>query len=167
MRAHPQPPRRGTRTRTAVLLITLAVTIAGCSGAADVSGAAAASPSPTAPTVGPAEVVARYVDAYNADELDRMMTLFSEDARITDHPFSDEVNGTSAIRILHNQDRAAAAADSPYEISEVAVDGDTVTWNHVWTSSEGDEWCAEGHEAVVSDGRIVEWRFAPNPHPCP
>jgi hypothetical protein len=50
-----------------------------------------------------------------------------------------------------------AAVDDPYTISNVEVDGDTVTWDHVWTSTDGGHFCQEGHSAVIAGSKILTW----------
>jgi hypothetical protein len=126
----------------------------------------------TAPVGGsadPATVIQDYINAYNAGDLDAVMALFTEESTITGHPFHP-VGGTSkglvSIRALHESDRFAAATVNPYTISNVEVSGSTVTWDHVWTNRNGENWCAEGHQAVIEDGRIMSWAFAPNPRIC-
>jgi hypothetical protein len=65
------------------------------------------------------------------------------------------------------QERGDAADVNPWKISNIQVTGNTVTWDHVWTNDLGEDWCAEGHSAVIEDGKIQSWAFAPNPEPCP
>lgn len=108
-----------------------------------------------------------YIAAYNADDMDAVLALFTDESTILGHPFGAEVNGVDAIGILQRSDRDAAAADAPYTITAVEVDGTTVTWDHRWTNVGGETWCGEGNQAEVSDGAIVEWEFAADPHPCP
>ena len=81
----------------------------------------------------------------------------------------DEAGGPvpAVVDPLAAADRAAAANQTPYEISNVEVAGNTVSWDNVWTNGNGASYCAEGHKAVIEDGTIVSWEFAPNPHPCP
>jgi hypothetical protein len=54
---------------------------------------------------------------------------------------------------------AAAGGSDPYSIANVEVVGDTVTWDHRWTNSDGDDWCAAGQSAVVEGGVIVSWNW--------
>ncbi len=95
------------------------------------------------------------------------MALFSEESVVTGHPFEARSVGLAAIRAVQVEDRNSAATDNPYTISNVEVTGDTVTWDHVWTSDSGQDWCGEGHRVVIEDGKILSWDFAPNPHRCP
>ncbi|MDH3730942.1 MAG: hypothetical protein OES13_07465 [Acidimicrobiia bacterium] len=59
----------------------------------------------------------------------------------------------------------AAEADA-YAIANVEVEGDTVTWDHVWTDNRGEKWCAEGHAAVVAEGKIGTWIWSQKPNRC-
>lgn len=107
----------------------------------------------------PAGVIEDYRIAYNNGDIDAVMALFSEESVVTGHPFSSESTGLLAIRNLHLQDIAAAAEEDAYEISNTEVSGDTVTWDHVWTNSAGDEYCISGQSAVIEDGKIVSWTW--------
>lgn len=152
------PPSLSTnrfgRRAIAIAVACLALLASACSGAAA--------------TPGPEDVVQSYVDTYNADDLDGLMDLFAEDAVLTGHPFGPaRAEGLDAIRSVQAADRAAAAAESPYEISDVEVTDNTVTWDHVWTSGDGEDWCAEGNAVVVEDGKIVSYEFPANARPCP
>lgn len=40
-------------------------------------------------------------------------------------------------------------------ISDVAVNGGTVTWDSVW----GEDGCVKGQSAVVKDGTILTWTW--------
>ncbi len=115
----------------------------------------------------PASVIQATVAAYNAGDIDAVMALFTEQSVVTNHPFSINSRGITDIRSLQEEDRAAAAEVNPYEIFNVQVTGNTVTWDHVWTNDLTQDWCAEGHRAVIEDGKILSWDFAPNPHRCP
>jgi ketosteroid isomerase-like protein len=159
---------RARLSRTLIVAGSMSVLalVAGCSGATQADGDVAVASATAVADEGPAAVVTSYVEAYNADDMDAVLELFTEESTITGHPAGPDIEGLESIRNLNVTDRAWAHADDPYTISDVEVDGDTVTWNHVWISSEGDEWCGDGNEAVVQDGSIVEWTFAPNPHPC-
>lgn len=54
-----------------------------------------------------------------------------------------------------------------YSISDVVVDGDTVSWSYVWVRDTGQEFCAVGNELDVNDdGLIVELRWGDDPGEC-
>lgn len=116
--------------------------------------------------VGPEQVIRSYADAYNANDVDGLTELFAEDALMTGHPFGAHADGIDTILNVHAADRAIAAVETPYEISNIEVTGNTVSWDHVWTNRDGSDYCAEGHSAVVEGGKIVLWEFAPNPYLC-
>ena len=107
----------------------------------------------------PGAAIASYVAAYNAADVDAVVELFAEDAVITLHPGGDYA-GITEIRTLHE---AEADGTVVYDISNVVVDGDTVTWDHVWSGLEenGDpfENCVTGHTAIVEAGQIVSWTW--------
>lgn len=108
----------------------------------------------------PASTMNAYVTAYNSGDLDEIMVFFSEESAITGHPYLVKSESLDGIRELHVEDRQTAAATDPYTISNIEVDGDTVTWDQVWVSSAGQEFCHEGQSAVVTDGKILSWDWS-------
>jgi len=113
-----------------------------------------------APSADPESTIEKYIETYNADDIDGIMELFSDESVITDHPFSGSSTGLTAIRALHVQDRAAAASENAYTISNIEVTGTTVTWDHTWTNNAGDTYCPPGpNTAVVEDGIILSWTW--------
>lgn len=114
----------------------------------------------------PEAVIDLYRTAYNEGDIDTVMTLFAEESAVVGHPHAPQSVGLAELRSLQRSDMASAASTEAYEFSSVDVAGSTVTWNSRWTNVDGDAWCAEEHVAVIVDGRIVEWRFAPEPQPC-
>ena len=115
----------------------------------------------------PAAVIEAYVEAYNAGDADAIATLFAEDAVITGHP-GGTFTGISEIQALHEDEADGTVA---YTISNVAVEGGTVTWDHVWSGVEDDgrsfENCVDGHNAQISDGRILSWQWPTTNFQCP
>ena len=149
--------RSPIHSRVAAGLLTAILILAGCGDddSDDVSDSE------------PAEVIAEYQGAYNDSDIDAVMVLFSEDSVLSDHPLAPaSVAGLEAIRSHHLADMAVAAETDAYKTSNVEVSGDTVTWDHVWTNTAGNEWCGEGNTALITNGQILTWTFAPNPHPC-
>ena len=106
-----------------------------------------------------AEVVEQYVAAYNSGDIDAVMAVFTEDSVVYGHPLSPESAGLTEIRAVETVDLAAGASADAYSISNVEVDGDTVTWDHVWVSNEGDEYRQEGQTAVIKNGKILTWTW--------
>lgn len=127
----------------AALVVAIALTAMGCSSDSD----------------DPAEVIEQYVVAYNSGDIDAVMAVFTEDSVVYGHPFSPQSAGLAAIRSVQIDDIAAGATTNAYTISNVEVNGDTVTWDHVWVSDSGDEFCQEGQRAVVQDGYILTWTW--------
>jgi hypothetical protein len=115
----------------------------------------------------PAAVVDQYVAAYNNGNIDAVMAVFTEDSVVYGHPFGPESAGLAAIRSVQTTDLAAGASTDAYSISNIEVDGDTVTWDHVWVNSEGGSYCQVGQSAVIKDGKILTWTWPPSDSPCP
>lgn len=152
------------RNATAFLVAAGVVIVAGIgflvsnnSDSADIAGASAS----------PAQVLDDYIAAYNSGDIDGVMALFSEESVITGHPFSASSTGLAEIRALHGRDMAIAASENAYTISNVEVTGDTVTWDHVWTNSEGNDFCQFGQSAVVEEGIILSWTWPSGGGDCP
>lgn len=119
------------------------------------------------PVAGPTATVESYIEAYNAGDIDLVMTHFTEDSVITGHPFDASSTGLTEIQAVQVQDIAAAASENAYTISNVEVTGDTVTWDHVWTNSEGNDFCQFGQSAVVEEGIILSWTWPSGGGDCP
>lgn len=115
----------------------------------------------------PAAVIEDYISAYNSGDIDAVMTLFSEESVVTGHPSEARSEGLDAIRSVQEGDIAAAATSNAYTISNVDVSGDTVTWDHVWTNSTGNQFCQQGHDAVIKDGKILTWDWPGGGFSCP
>ncbi len=110
-------------------------------------------------------VIAAYIAAYNSGDIDRVMSMFSEASVVTGHPFADSPTGLAAIRSIQLADLASAGPDA-YTISNVEVTGDTVTWDHVWTNSNGTDYCQFGQNAVVESGSILSWTWPTDGGEC-
>lgn len=115
----------------------------------------------------PAAVIEQYVAAYNSGDIDAVMEVFTEESVVYGHPFSSESAGLTAIRSVQVSDLSAGATTDAYSISNVEVSGDTVTWDHVWVNSGGEEFCQVGQTAVIDDGKILTWTWPPSDSPCP
>ncbi len=114
----------------------------------------------------PGSTIEAYTAAYNEGDIDGVMVFFSEESVITGHPANDSVVGLTQIRAVHLEDLSFAAEENAYTISHVEVTGDTVTWDHVWVSDEGEKYCQVGHSAVIKDDIILTWTW-PNSEVCP
>jgi len=97
-------------------------------------------------------VVESYIEAYNDGDFDAVMTHFVVESTITGHPtdFDPVATDIYSIRTLHKEDLRSG---QQYVISNLSVDGVTVTWNSRW----GDDGCVQGHSAVVEDGKMLSW----------
>jgi len=130
-------------------MLTAGLVLAGCSGD-DGSGSSGA--------LDPAEVVEGYVAAYNAQDIDRVMTFFADDAVIVEG--AERIEGAEAIRAGElAKFEVHAPGGEAYSVSNLVVTGDTVTWDHLFQGT-AHTCVGTGDEAVVEDGKIVMWTFA-------
>jgi hypothetical protein len=158
------PPRtrwKGPRLAAAAFAATVVASIA----AFAVFGLLNPSPEVLGSADDPAVTIQAYAAATNADDLDAVLTLFTEESVIVNHPRlpSAPMAGLDAIRVDHMTELPSTAS---FTISNVSVLGDTVTWDAVSVKESGVEWCGEGHSAVVIDGKILSWTW-PTIHFCP
>ena len=116
-------------------------------------------------TLGPAETLEAYIVAYNGGDIEEVMTFFTEESTITGHPYG--INNPSLIRSMQRRDLVSAADENAYTISNVEVSGNTVTWDHLWVSSAGQEYCQFGQKAVIEDGIILSWTWPDGDFDCP
>ena len=106
----------------------------------------------------PEETVHAYINAYNAADVDGIVDLFAEDAVIRGHP-GGSFSGSAQIRELHEEE---ADGTVTYAISNVVVDGNSVSWDHVWSGEDNGEpfeFCVNGHVADVEEGKITFWQW--------
>ena len=122
-----------------IALISVAVVISACAGDDGVEDDLGA-------------VVESYIQAYNDGDLEDVMSHFVVMSTITGHPtdFDPVATDIYSIERLHKEDLRFG---QQYVISNLSVEGDTVTWNSVW----GDDGCVQGHSAVVEDGKMLSW----------
>ena len=148
------PPGQGRR---ALALGVVVLILAGACG--DDDGAPAADD--------PAAVVEAYRVAYNAHDVDAVMALFTEDSVVTGSPYAAESSGLAEIRAPVAKGIGDAADDEALTISNVEVAGDTVSWDDVWIRNSGQDYCGNGHRAVITDGKIVTWTWPADITRCP
>ncbi len=122
---------------------------------------------------GPQATVEGYFAAFNSHDIGAVLEFFTEASRIDDHPKDKPVFrgnrpliGVTEIRRTLEREMNLAATVDAYAISNVEVSGNTVTWDQALTESDGGRTCAEGHSAIVEDGKILLWEY-PVPHSCP
>jgi hypothetical protein len=128
------------------MIVALTLTAMGCSSDSDDAAD------------DPAAVINQYVAAYNSGDIDAMMAAYTEDSVL--YGYSDsEIAGLTALRTMWTGDLADAASTDAWSISNVEVDGDTVTWDQVWVGKEGGNNCMEGQSAVIKDGKILIWTW--------
>ncbi len=116
----------------------------------------------------PAAVIQAYIAAYNAGDIDGVMALFTEESEVTGQFFYDASSvGLEEIRGVLLFDMYYSAEVDAYEIFNIEVSDNIVMWDHVWTASNGVDFCAEGHSAVIEDGKILAWTWPPTFDSCP
>jgi hypothetical protein len=152
----PERKRRDRRRNVMVALGAFAVAVVAVAVVATVNTGDDIAPAGTSDD--PAEVLNQYIAAYNSGDIDAIMAAYTEDSVL--YGYSDsEIAGLTALRTMWTDDRAHAASTDPWSISNVEVDGDTVTWDQVWVGNEGESACMEGQSAVIKDGKILTWTW--------
>ena len=128
---------------TVAIAVAITMALAGCSSEDADDGASNSG-----------ATIDSYISAYNAGDLDAVMDHFTQESVIVGHPtdFDPQADDIYSIERLHKEDLQFGQT---YVISNVVVDGDTVTWDSVW----GDDGCVKGQSAVVKDGTILTWRW--------
>jgi hypothetical protein len=108
---------------------------------------------------GPASTLNAYIAAYNSGDIDEVLTVFSEESEIIDHPFNGLVSGLDEIRRVHVEEFEFSAGENAYTVSNVQVSDNTVTWDHQWVNAGGVSYCIEGNTAVIEEGTIFTWTW--------
>lgn len=115
----------------------------------------------------PASVIEGYIAAYNSGDIDGVMAVFTDQSVVTGHPTQPRIEGLNAIRSNQLDDIRFAAEQNAYTISNVEVSGDTVSWDHVWTSGDGQQFCKNGHLAQIEGDKILTWTWPGGGFGCP
>ena len=140
-------------TRAALLLTLTVVLAAGCAG----------------DDADPADVLQAYVDAYNVHDLDGVVAVFAEDAVVTGHPLdgrNSRATGLEEIRDLESRDMSLSVATDAYEMTDVEVSGNRVSFGHIIHHRSGACFAGAGHSLVVEGDKIVRWDWG-TPRTCP
>ena len=105
-----------------------------------------------------------YAEGINAGSVDDVMATFAKDAVLVDHPLHPgELNGTAEIRVAMTETVTFARVDpDPYSVSDVVVDGDTVSWSYLWINDADEEFCG-AIEGDTSDELFTEMRWGEDP----
>ncbi len=126
-----------------------------------------AQPAPEVVTPTPQAPIEAYIEAFNAKDLDAVMELFTEESVVTGHPDlgnrerGPAVQGLTEIRSLLSNSMAVAADVDAYRITNLrVVPGNKVRWDHIWTNTDGEDYCANANNAVVEDGKILSWLYS-------
>ena len=161
----PERKQRDRRRNVMVALGAFAVAVVAVAVVATVNTGDDIAPAGTSDD--PAAVIELYTAAYNSGDINAVMAVFTEDSVVYRFPGTPEASGMTAIRRLSTDDLAQAASTDAYSFSNIEVDGDTVTWDHLWVDKEGRNWCMEGHSAVIKDGKILTWTWPWGTSTCP
>ena len=161
----PERKQRDRRRNVMVALGAFAVAVVAVAVVATVNTGDDIAPAGTSDD--PAEVLNQYIAAYNSGDIDAIMAAYTEDSVLYGYSDTSEVAGLTAIRTMWTGDLAAAASTDAWSISNVEVDGDTVTWDQVWVDGAGGNHCMEGQSAVIKDGKILTWTWPSANSPCP
>jgi ketosteroid isomerase-like protein len=109
--------------------------------------------------------VVEYLYTVLLDDLDAAVALFAEDAVISISPPPSPAGGTyEGLDAIRNKLRQARANMESMELTDLEVEGDTVTFNDsvVQRSCFAGPRCVmdtTGHVIEVRDGEIVSWDF--------
>ena len=109
------------------------------------------------------DTIRAFLDAFNARDLDRVMSFFADDAVILGAGArfggAERIEGAAAIRASERRSFSVhAPGGDAYSISNLTVTGNTVTWDHRFKGT-AHTCVGTGNEAVVEDGKIVLWKF--------
>ncbi len=126
-----------------------------------------ASPAPPAVTAAPAlsaaerealEIFERYHTAQNSRDVFTTMSLFTEDSVLNRNGVV--LVGLDAIRDQHEVDFHVAAGSVAVDVSNIEVDGNTVTWDGRVETRDVGTWCTEGATMTIEGDAIVELSYS-------
>jgi hypothetical protein len=109
------------------------------------------------------------VDGIDSRSVDDTMAAFAEDSRPIDHPQQPGVStGKAEIRRgVSVTVRNSLSHSDPYSVSDVVIDGDTVSSSYLWLRDNGERYCAAGNEIdAIDGGLIVELGWGEDPGLC-
>jgi predicted ester cyclase len=99
----------------------------------------------------PATIVVAFWDALNAQDLDTAMSLVADDVKVTGP--GRHYTGKNTFRI----DMKSSMAGIRYEISDLVVTGDTVTYNWRYYRNDVLSGSGTGESMVIRDGKIIQF----------
>ena len=109
------------------LVLTVLLVVVGCGGDDD----SAAND--------PAAILADYQDARNAGDVDALISLYAEDAVVTEHPLDDDgmAEGVEEIRALERGVPLIQRSEDATEFVDAQVSGNSVTFGHRFWNNTG------------------------------
>jgi ketosteroid isomerase-like protein len=133
--------------------------------ATEVSTAPSATEVSTAPSATPEEVLAAYIAAFNADDLDAVMALFADDAVVLNDPVTSRAVAQGIDEVREVQDAEMSLGES-YEVLSVDSADNAVTFEVLYRTT--DERCFAGTiEITVEEGKIDRWNNRSVGRACP
>jgi hypothetical protein len=116
---------------------------------------------PVATQPGPDEVLADYLEVWNAEDAEAVMVFYAEDAVIEGHPEDTDGLATGKSEILPIEQRMQIHQGSTgrLEFINMVVSGDTVTFDNIFHNGDGDCFSSTGDEVTVADDKITLWVF--------
>jgi len=139
--------------RSTVLVAVLVMVVAAC-GSSDAD---------------PAAVLADYQEARNSGDVDAVMAFYAEDAVVEDHPLDSDgvATGVLEIRGFEGQVPRIQGTTGGIEYTDIAVSGNTVTFNTTFFNGDGDCFGAAGLVVTVEEEKITRWVYGPgDPSQC-
>jgi ketosteroid isomerase-like protein len=150
---------------TEVSTATSATEVSTATSATEVSTAPSATEVSTAPSATPEEVLAAYIAAFNADDLDAVMALFADDAVVLNDPVTSRAVAQGIDEVREVQDAEMSLGES-YEVLSVDSADNAVTFEVLYRTT--DERCFAGTiEITVEEGKIDRWNNRSVGRACP
>jgi hypothetical protein len=117
---------------------------------------------------GPAGVLANYEDTRNAGDVDALMSLYTDDAVVTDHPRDndDTATGVEEIRPLEAVAPSIQRPEDATEFINVEPSGNTVTFDMNFHMDDGSCLGSSGHEVTVEGDKITRYDWGSVDEPC-
>lgn len=116
----------------------------------------------------PSAVVADYLAARNAGDLDAQMALYDDDAVVIGHPRDDDGSAEGVDEIRQLEDFQGEFPGTVTEFVDLGVSGDTVTYDQRFFSDDGDCFGDVGNAVTVVDGKITRYEWGvPDDGICP
>ena len=116
---------------------------------------------PVATQPSPDEVLADYLEVWNAEDGEAVMVFYAEDAVIEGHPedTDDLATGKSEILLIELRMQTHQESTGRLELTNMEVSGNTVTFDNIFHNGDGDCFNSTGDKVTVEDDKITLWVF--------